>query len=1279
MAEKSIEERTRKIASQRPEAGKEFEQMQTAQNQLLEIQAAQKQNLMERRVMANSQAEQNQILAQAAEVGAQSVAGNMQLNQATQQTMGRYGLSQPRTSSQTKQQHSESVTRQNVTIHNNTTNITNNTVPANIGGPLQGRPIQFQQPQDGNGGMGKFRNWLNQVFAKQEDAAKRRDREYQRRETALTKSSNRMMRKLEEFSKDITKKLDPRNVGRTIGGQLRTILSVLGLGLMAKNFNKILDWIFGAQNKVENEYIPSIKNFFAWVKGDENARKPGLITKLTEGIENTFNKLFFGSNSTISNQFKEKGLVGALKDMLKSTWEDIATELKRRNELGLATINLDSSRSILSAITHPGEAVFEFLKNITNYLSVIIGGDKAAAKLQATEVVGRKATEHSTTKADRDAVFQKKESVVSTRASAASGKRDRTSSGGDWDVTAGRYELGKLYGKNKQYVEEIEDYRIPSSLVSSNGTLSGSMGSTIAAARQIVSDYTYGASRGNINNARVSNNFKELSRLAEAYKMVVVPYSFVNNSRTGNMLADGKLKDEISAGHIKFAKGFRLFEIDRPKTDKTLLEDRQFGSKFKEFAKNHGLTGVNKTKNSTLIVDFLAPYFTQEGYMLGSDGALQPYKSQASVGSGGDKEVFKFLNKLNGFPLYIRMIVYQGWIKPNDIIIRELSENEVNNLIFIDNAGLKAIYYKGYLSEDQRKKTKQDDIVFDSTKSTVQMIDDTLTGIAKAKGAKEISRDLHPGTLVDDPSKMKQKETSTTSSTGSGGGGSGAGASTGTATTSSSSGTTSSSGGGSVVSEDTETGSAEGTSTTTTTTGGSGTFIYGSEGPFDPGTAAQWAINNYSERSKGIAGGLCSDFVGMALKNGGSGAPGAGTVSNLEDYLIAHGWTDTGDRRNGPWEIGDVAIIYKKKGKRGGNGHTAIYTSQGWISDVKHSANEGGWSDCEEVHIYRYVDNPSVSHSGSPGRNWKKQPNVNHVKYAVQRWWHLGRSKEKWGGVGALFSGTNGRSYNRVPGDKEEVRRVLENPDSTIGDFIRVAYKPVTTKTKWSPEQILSMYNDSNGSGFLKDGGGTATFTTDSDSGSFSGSFDSSEYGTSTFSNFFSDAKNIVKKAWGSLSHKASEGANWVMNKAGDAVDWDASLHNGVSYSGGYPKSQAEKYLYAKYTGKDFGSYTIPDSIKRGSTLQRDEWWAKFFDKEGNLKIKDSDNINPTLVKYLHEIEGELKKGNNLDEYHLKIAAQGLDAEMAHNAAETQDQRRVISALVSRNTTESMAQSFTNE
>ena len=109
MAEKSLEDRARQISQSRLQQGKEFEQLQAAQNQLLEINAAQKQNLGEQAMINSSVAAQNQLLAQAAEVGAMSV-GGMRVNPATQATMNRYGLAKPTTISTSKQ---------TVTKHNN--------------------------------------------------------------------------------------------------------------------------------------------------------------------------------------------------------------------------------------------------------------------------------------------------------------------------------------------------------------------------------------------------------------------------------------------------------------------------------------------------------------------------------------------------------------------------------------------------------------------------------------------------------------------------------------------------------------------------------------------------------------------------------------------------------------------------------------------------------------------------------------------------------------------------------------------------------------------------------------------------------------------------------------------------------------------------------------------------------------------------------------------------------------------------------------------------------
>ena len=176
----NIEKNANKFSQSRPENGREFEQMQNAQNQLLQIQAGRQQNLLEQRMADSSIADQNALMRQAAELSA--MGGNMQVNQATQAAMGRYGL-RPQTTSSSKQIK----TPQGIVINNNTTNIT--TVPANIGGPLQGRPLQFQAGNSA-GENSKFKDWINKAFDKQNEEAKKRDREYSRRETSLTKSSN---------------------------------------------------------------------------------------------------------------------------------------------------------------------------------------------------------------------------------------------------------------------------------------------------------------------------------------------------------------------------------------------------------------------------------------------------------------------------------------------------------------------------------------------------------------------------------------------------------------------------------------------------------------------------------------------------------------------------------------------------------------------------------------------------------------------------------------------------------------------------------------------------------------------------------------------------------------------------------------------------------------------------------------------------------------------------------------------------------------------------------
>lgn len=383
MAEKDINERARQLSSQRVEPGREYENLQTAQSQLLEISAEQKKNLSEKKILDNTTAQENQILAQAAEVGAASIgAGSgMALNSATQGTLAKYGLSRPQTTSTQKKETRSVETKQNITIHNNTTNITNNTttVPANIGGPLQGRPVQFKEATDGNGGMGKFRDWLNKAFTRQNEEAAKRNREYDRRELALTKSSNRVMRKLEEFSKDLSKKLDPRNIAKPVTSAFSTILKIFGVSIFAANFDKILAGLENIQT--------GARDFIAWIKGDKE-KEPKLITNM----KNMFRGLFFGGESAKIDYQEGKGLFGNLGELIKDTFKDlgkdiskgfkdmldtIGEEFKKRNNMAQ---QLFSSSPIVFDKKDIGGYVGKLIERLTDYIGIILTGDKAAMK-----------------------------------------------------------------------------------------------------------------------------------------------------------------------------------------------------------------------------------------------------------------------------------------------------------------------------------------------------------------------------------------------------------------------------------------------------------------------------------------------------------------------------------------------------------------------------------------------------------------------------------------------------------------------------------------------------------------------------------------------------------------------------------------------------------------------------------------------------------------------------------------------------------------------------------
>jgi len=283
MAE-STDKQTRKIAEKRVEKGKEFEGYQEAQNQLLAIQAEQKQNLALQANEAATMSAQNQTLGQAAEI--------MAVDEPTQNILSGYGLNQPRVikNSDVQKQGPNNITINNTTI--------NNTL-----GPVQGREISIR-PQENN--QGKFKAWLTNVFARQDAEWQKRNQEYTKRESSLTRNANKMMRKIEGLGKEIGNAVDPRKASQRASNSTMNLLKALGLLYFAKKLPSILEFFNGAEGKIRgwiSDIGDKIKEGVSGIFGTKD--KDGFFNNLIHSLYNEeetgiLNKLFKSIGNWIS-------------------------------------------------------------------------------------------------------------------------------------------------------------------------------------------------------------------------------------------------------------------------------------------------------------------------------------------------------------------------------------------------------------------------------------------------------------------------------------------------------------------------------------------------------------------------------------------------------------------------------------------------------------------------------------------------------------------------------------------------------------------------------------------------------------------------------------------------------------------------------------------------------------------------------------------------------------------------------------------------------------------
>lgn len=408
------EERERRIKkiSGDVKSGDELQRITLAQNEISGIQSELQNNLEMEKVAAESRLNNNNTLRQAAEIGATTAGIGMvsqptiqqqveTFNPYTQQLLQQYGIKPgpPQNSISRNQSvsNTKSVSKSGEITNIKTENVTNNTTNSKTEVKIVQPQIPMRAPvqqvqQAGNGGdtQARFKTWLSNAFAKQQNDYEIQKKEFRKREWSLSRSANKMMRKIESVSKSFADRMDPRNMGTTIMGQLKYLLLLFGGYAIAKWWTPLM------------KRIASFEYGFRAVFG---LPINGDLEKSTGGEGHFINQLkkFIGIDID-TEEGRHESLLGGIGTIFR---EYIGRLIKRIDlfmkdrEIAIKSVKFptfDTPKISIPGLSGLMDGITGGLKNIAQYLGDIItaalGGSAGMVK-NAAKNVSRSAQEIS--------------------------------------------------------------------------------------------------------------------------------------------------------------------------------------------------------------------------------------------------------------------------------------------------------------------------------------------------------------------------------------------------------------------------------------------------------------------------------------------------------------------------------------------------------------------------------------------------------------------------------------------------------------------------------------------------------------------------------------------------------------------------------------------------------------------------------------------------------------------------------------------------------------------
>ena len=515
-----LDKKSRQLEGQQAEKGQEFAQMQQYQQQIHAINAERQQNLALQKQDISSDAEMSEMLSQAGAMAAFGGGGASAAQVVQQPAIQPAAFGKPGTTH--KQGREVRVKPNNITISNTYNTTTTNNI---AGGPVQGRPIQIQ-PSGGSAeekGQAKFKTWMSNVFAQQKEANARRSKEYERREWSLTKSVNKMLRKMEGAAKDVSETFNPKNIGSTVGNQFKVLMYMFAIKFLVRNWDKIMNI-----GKSIYSGILDVVGFFGI--GDRGAKKR------REGTDLRGRLIWFLTGDPQKARDPKVSVFGVFKDIFSMFADHIKLWLRGQMEIrGLAIksikfpdLNLGGgggdmpgwASRLLSGL---GDVFSRVMSGVSTYLgdilTAIVNPQAAAARgvSRTMESIGKESSESAIKRSGTNQAYFTQFSDFTDEQG-----NKQTGFAGDYALVTGDKAGNKLYTMSRTTLD-------------SSGKLSDNTSASVWQGRDVLGAYEDAKKYGALDVSRVYAGLSRLKDTSERKGSVILDEEFVNRMFGGDL------------------------------------------------------------------------------------------------------------------------------------------------------------------------------------------------------------------------------------------------------------------------------------------------------------------------------------------------------------------------------------------------------------------------------------------------------------------------------------------------------------------------------------------------------------------------------------------------------------------------------------------------------------------------------------------------------------------------------------------------------------------------